>query len=218
MDFVKFMAEVEGFWGIEDYFVEAQGKTLGGDKSARLNLLMQDALSCQACSLYKTRNRLVFGEGSADADLMFIGEAPGADEDRQGRPFVGRAGQLLTRLIDKMGFDRADVYIANVLKCRPPGNRNPLPSEIFACRHFLLEQIDIIRPRVICTLGKFATELLLERKIGIKSARGRVFDFKGIKVVPTFHPAYLLRNPRDKILVWEDAKTILRILGKEINE
>ncbi len=221
--FSDMMKEIEAFWGIEDYFLPQADSTDGSsssgakedDKEARLSALYRSALECRACDLYKTRTNLVFGEGNPYAELVFVGEAPGRDEDLQGRPFVGRAGEVLTRLINKMGFDRSDVYIANVLKCRPPNNRNPLPSEIFACRHFVLEQLEIIRPKVICTLGKFSTSLLLGRNVGIKSVRGQVFDWRGMKVVPTFHPAYLLRNPKDKVLVWQDAQLILNLLGKK---
>ncbi len=228
MSFVDMIVEMEGFWGIDDYFVgnarvsdkrdfdTEKPISSGGEseKERRLNELYQEALSCRSCNLYRTRTNLVFGEGNPDADLMFVGEAPGRDEDLQGRPFVGRAGELLTRLIEKMGLSRSEVYIGNVLKCRPPNNRNPLPSEIFACKRFILAQIDIIQPKVICTLGKFSTSLLLGRKEGISSLRGKVYDYKGIKVVPTFHPAYLLRNPKDKVLVWQDAQTILKLLGR----
>ncbi len=222
MSFVDMMVEIEGFWGIEDYFcLQDQSKKIGvfadrqNEKEKRLNQLYQEALLCRSCPLWQTRTNLVFGEGNVDADLMFIGEAPGRDEDLQGKPFVGRAGELLTRLINKMGFSREEIYIGNVLKCRPPNNRNPLPSEIFACKRFILSQIEIIQPKVICTLGKFSTALLLGRKEGITSLRGKVYDYKGIKVVPTFHPAYLLRNPKDKVLVWQDAQLILKLLGRK---
>ncbi len=225
MSFVDMMVEIETFWGIEDYFIcveESEGMSSNkgdvgqdqDDKRSKLERLYREAVACRACSLWQTRTHLVFGEGDPDAELMFIGEAPGRDEDLQGRPFVGRAGELLTRLIRKMGFSRKEIYIGNVLKCRPPNNRNPLPSEIFACKRFIYAQIEIIQPKVICTLGKFSTSLLLGRKGGISSLRGKVYDYNGIKVVPTFHPAYLLRNPKDKVLVWQDAQLILKLLGK----
>ena len=226
MNFVDMMIEIETFWGIEDYFVceKDSGKLFSNEKEihkgqeskrTKLERLYKEAIACRACSLWQTRTHLVFGEGNPDAELMFIGEAPGRDEDLQGRPFVGRAGELLTRLIKKMGFSREEIYIGNVLKCRPPNNRNPLPSEIFACRRFIYAQIDIIQPKVICTLGKFSTSLLLGRKEGITSLRGKVYEYNGIKVVPTFHPAYLLRNPKDKVLVWQDAQLILKLLGRK---
>ena len=175
--------------------------------------MKKTAEDCQACQLYKRRTNLVFGSGDPGAKLMFVGEAPGADEDLKGEPFVGRAGQLLTKMIEAIGMKREEVYIANVLKCRPPNNRNPLPEEIAACCNFLLKQIRIIRPRVICTLGKFASQFLLKSEQPISALRGKFYDFNatgvdGIKLMPTFHPAYLLRNPNDKRLVWEDLKKI----------
>jgi len=145
---------------------------------------------------------------------MFIGEGPGEEEDRQGEPFVGRAGQLLTEIITKgMGLRRSDVYIANVVKCRPPGNRNPEPEEIAACQPFLLAQIDAVDPQVIVALGKFAAQTLLRTKTPITQLRGRWFDYHGIRLMPTFHPAYLLRNPGDKRLVWEDIRKVMGALG-----
>ncbi len=217
--FKDILIELEAFWGIEDIFCNKNLKRVdkeinGDDRSILLRRLYEIAVNCKECALHRSRRNLVFGEGSPYAELMFVGEAPGRDEDLQGRPFVGKAGQLLTRLINKMGFDRTEVYIANVLKCRPPQNRNPLPSEILACKHFLFKQIEIIQPKVICTLGKFSTSLLVNSNAGISALRGKVFDFNGIKVVPTFHPAYLLRNPKDKILVWQDALKILKLLGR----
>ncbi|HEB75740.1 MAG TPA: uracil-DNA glycosylase, partial [Nitrospirae bacterium] len=147
------------------------------------------------------------------ARLMFVGEAPGEQEDLQGRPFVGKAGELLTRLIEKMGFGRDGVYIANTVKCRPPGNRNPLDDEIAACMPFLERQIEIIGPRVIMTLGSVATRALLGDVGSISKARGKTFRYRGIPVVPTFHPSYLLRNPKSKWLTWNDAQAVLRLLG-----
>ncbi|OGW84713.1 MAG: uracil-DNA glycosylase [Omnitrophica bacterium RIFCSPLOWO2_01_FULL_45_10] len=159
-----------------------------------------------------TRRNSVFGSGDSKARLMFIGEAPGEEEDRQGLPFVGRAGQLLTKIIEAMGLERKDVYIANVLKCRPPNNRMPLPSEILACEENLKKQIEIIKPKVICALGKFASQTLLRTESSITALRGSFKDYFGTKVMPTYHPAYLLRNPQDKRLVWEDMKKVLREL------
>jgi len=146
---------------------------------------------------------------------MFIGEAPGEEEDIQGFPFVGRAGQLLTKIIEAMGMEREDVYIANVLKCRPPHNRMPLPTEILSCAQNIKRQVEIIKPKVICTLGKFASQTLLKTQIPITALRGKFQEYNGIKVMPTFHPAYLLRNPQDKRLVWEDMKKIRKeLLGE----
>jgi len=168
---------------------------------------------CQRCSLSQGRTNIVFGEGNPDARLVFVGEAPGADEDAQGRPFVGRAGQLLTRIIAAMGLSRKDVYICNILKCRPPGNRNPKPDEIHACEPFLRKQIQAIRPEVICALGTFAAQTLLKKEVPITALRGRFHSYQGIKVMPTYHPAYLLRNEGAKKLVWEDMQVVMKMLG-----
>jgi DNA polymerase len=157
----------------------------------------------------------VFGVGNPDADLMFVGEAPGADEDAQGVPFVGRAGQLLTKIIEAIGLTRDAVYIANVIKCRPPQNRNPEPDEVATCEPYLFRQIDLIRPRVIVALGKFGAQTLLGTLDPISRLRGRVFEYRGAKLVPTFHPAYLLRNPSSKREVWEDMKLVTRLLAGE---
>jgi DNA polymerase len=154
----------------------------------------------------------VFGDGNPEAKLVFIGEAPGRDEDVQGLPFVGAAGKLLTRIIEAMGFRRQEVYIGNILKCRPPQNRNPLPQEIAVCKHYIDEQLRIINPRFICTLGKFAAQTLLETTTPITKLRGQFFEYRDISLVPTFHPAYLLRNPSGKKLVWEDMKKIMELL------
>ncbi len=152
------------------------------------------------------------------ADLVFVGEAPGADEDAQGRPFVGRAGQLLTKIIEAMGLKREDVYICNILKCRPPGNRNPQPEEIAACEPFLIRQLEAIRPRVICALGTFAAHTLLKSEAPITVLRGRFHTYQGIPLMPTYHPAYLLRNPEAKKLVWEDVQMIMKALREEGND
>ena len=165
---------------------------------------------CQRCKLCAGRTNIVFGVGNPQAKLMFVGEGPGRDEDLQGEPFVGRAGQLLTDIITKgMGLKREDVYIANVVKCRPPENRNPAPDEVAACEPFLKKQIDLIRPQIIVALGKFAVQTLLQSKVPISKLRGNWHSYHGIKLMPTFHPAYLLRNPADKKLVWEDIKKVL---------
>jgi DNA polymerase len=147
---------------------------------------------------------------------MFIGEAPGAEEDRQGRPFVGRAGQLLTKIIEAIGLKREDVFIGNILKCRPPGNRNPSPSEIASCSSYLIRQIEFIKPKVICALGKFAAQTLLDSETTISRLRGRFYDYHGIKLMPTYHPAYLLRNSGGKKDVWHDMKLVAKELGLKI--
>lgn len=179
-----------------------------------LDALKKEVLSCKSCDLHKTRRNVVFGAGNPKTKLMFIGEAPGEEEDLQGLPFVGRAGQLLTKIIEAMGLKRSDVYIANILKCRPPNNRAPLPAEILSCRLNVKKQVGFIRPKVICTLGKFASQALLNTEKPISALRGKFCEYEGIKVMPTFHPAYLLRNPQDKRLVWEDMKKIREELSK----
>jgi len=167
---------------------------------------------CRRCPLHRTRHSLVFGEGNPEAELVFVGEAPGADEDVQGRPFVGRAGQLLTKIIGAMGMKREEVYICNILKCRPPGNRNPQPEEIAPCEPFLVRQLEAIRPRVICALGTFAAHALLKTEAPISVLRGRFHSYQGIPLMPTYHPAYLLRNPEAKKQVWEDVQRIMKML------
>jgi uracil-DNA glycosylase len=168
---------------------------------------------CTRCKLHtQGRRQIVFGVGNPDADLMFVGEAPGADEDVQGIPFVGRAGQLLTKIIEAIGLQRSDVYIANVIKCRPPGNRNPEQDEVETCEPFLFQQIDVIKPKVVVALGTFAARALLRTLDPISRLRGRVYDYRGAKLIPTFHPAYLLRNPSSKREVWEDMKLVRRLL------
>ena len=174
---------------------------------------------CRRCKLHKLgRKQIVFGVGNPNADLMFVGEAPGADEDLQGEPFVGKAGQLLTKIIEAIGLTREQVYIANVIKCRPPGNRNPEPDEVEQCEPFLFRQIDTIKPKVIVALGTFAARTLLRTLDPISRLRGRVYDYRGAKLIPTFHPAYLLRNPSSKREVWEDmkvARSLLQASGSE---
>jgi DNA polymerase len=168
---------------------------------------------CRRCKLHKLgRKQIVFGVGNPNADLMFVGEAPGADEDEQGIPFVGRAGQLLTKIIEAIGLRRDEVYIANVIKCRPPQNRNPEPDEVETCEPFLFRQIDTIKPKVIVALGTFAARTLLRTLDPISRLRGRVYDYRGAKLIPTFHPAYLLRNPSSKREVWEDMKVARGLL------
>jgi DNA polymerase len=171
------------------------------------------ALACTQCRLAKTRTQVVYGVGNPHAELMFIGEAPGKDEDLKGEPFVGRAGQLLTDIIKAMKLTRDDVYIANVIKCRPPENRNPEPDELDACRPFIKRQIELIQPKVIVTLGKFALQSLTGRASAISGARGQWTEYDGIKVMPTYHPAYLLRTPSAKKDVWQDMKKVMAELG-----
>ena len=168
---------------------------------------------CRRCKLCQGRTQIVFGTGNPRAELVFVGEAPGRDEDLKGEPFVGRAGQLLTEIITKgMKLRREDVYIANVVKCRPPENRNPEPDEIAACEPFLVKQLELIKPRIIVALGTFAAQTLLKIKTPISRLRGVWHTYHGIKVMPTLHPAYLLRNPNDKRLVWQDIQAVLREL------
>jgi DNA polymerase len=164
---------------------------------------------CTRCKLSGGRQNIVFGVGNANAPLVFVGEAPGADEDKQGEPFVGAAGQLLTKMIIAMGLQREDVYICNIIKCRPPGNRNPEPDEIAACEPFLKQQLAAIRPRMIVCLGKFATQCLLRSDASISQLRGRFHAYEGIPLMPTFHPAYLLRNPASKREVWADLQLVM---------
>jgi uracil-DNA glycosylase len=171
---------------------------------------------CSRCKLHTLgRTQVVFGVGDPNADLMFVGEAPGADEDIQGEPFVGRAGQLLTKIIEAIGLRREDVYIANVIKCRPPGNRNPEPDEVEQCEPFLFRQIDTVKPKVIVALGKFAAQCLLRSNDPITRIRGREFKYRDAILIPTYHPAYLLRTPSAKREVWEDMKRVRAILGGE---
>ena len=178
-----------------------------------LEVVRQDLGECQRCRLWKRRSYIVFGEGSPNARLMFVGEGPGFDEDQTGKPFVGAAGQLLTKIIQAMQLNRADVYIANIIKCRPPGNRTPLPDEIKTCLPFLHRQIEVIKPQFICTLGSVAAQALLQTKSPISRLRGNWRTSMGIRVMPTYHPAYLLRNPDRKRDVWEDIKLIMKELN-----
>lgn len=180
--------------------------------------LEETILNCQKCPLAQTRTHAVPGEGDLNAELMFIGEAPGRDEDMQGRPFVGRAGQLLTKIIHAMKFQRDEVYITNIVKCRPPGNKNPQGIEIASCKDYLLAQIELINPKVIVTLGKVAADFFIRSSLGITALRGDFYDFDNIKVMPTFHPSYLIRNEGNKNLkkmVWEDMKKVMAFLGKK---
>jgi len=192
-----------------------RGRRGVADKESSMVLLRDEIGDCRRCKLSQKRTHIVFGEGNADARLMFIGEAPGREEDIQARPFVGEAGMLLTRLIEKMGLKRENVYIANIVKCRPPLNRDPERDEIEQCRGFLERQIDIISPDIIMSLGRIAASTLMgNEKLKITAIRGKIFDYRGIPLVPTFHPAYLMRNPKDKWLTWNDAQKVLEILER----
>ncbi len=168
---------------------------------------------CTRCKLSKGRTKIVFGTGSPKAQLMFVGEGPGRDEDLSGEPFVGRAGKLLTDMIKAMGLQREDVYIANIVKCRPPDNRQPEQDEVAACSPFLMRQIDVIQPKVICTLGNTPTQTLMQTTQGISRFRGEWFEFRNAKLMPTYHPAYLLRNPAAKADVWKDLQKVMAVLG-----
>lgn len=205
VDKLKAYMKLEKEAGVSEYYFAKAPSGLG--------TLKTEVSICEKCGLSRTRKNVVFGAGNDKAKLVFVGEAPGEDEDIQGLPFVGRAGQLLTKIIEAMGLSRKDVYIANILKCRPPDNRPPAPEEILACRDNLRRQIDMIKPRVICTLGKFASQTLLNTETPISALRGKFGTYNGIKVMPTFHPAYLLRNPGEKKFVWEDMKKVMRELS-----
>ena len=189
---------------------------VGGNSVAQLAAIREDIGECVRCKLCALgRKQIVFGVGNPNANLMFVGEAPGRDEDIQGIPFVGRAGQKLTQIIEAIGLKREDVYIANVIKCRPPENRNPEPDEVEQCEPFLFRQVDTIKPKVIVALGTFAAKSLLKSNESISRLRGRVFEYRGAKLVPTFHPAFLLRNPSCRREVWEDMKKVRALLNGE---
>jgi len=177
-----------------------------------LDDIRNDLGDCTRCKLHSGRTTLVFGAGNPDAALMFVGEGPGRDEDLQGVPFVGRAGQLLTKIIASIGLTRDEVYIANVVKCRPPSNRNPEPDEVHTCEPFLFRQLDTIQPKVVVALGAFAVRTLLRTDQAISRLRGQVYDYRGAKLVPTFHPAFLLRSPDRRRDVWEDMKKVRALL------
>jgi len=196
---------------------QAEDVVLFKSPADALVAIRNDIGDCTRCKLHTLgRRQVVFGVGNPQADLMFVGEAPGADEDIQGEPFVGRAGQLLTKIIEAIGLSRGDVYIANVIKCRPPQNRNPEQDEVETCEPFLFKQIDVIQPKVIVALGTFAARGLLRTLDPISRLRGRVFEYRGAKLIPTFHPAYLLRNPASKREVWEDMKLVKRLINSEV--
>jgi uracil-DNA glycosylase len=203
--------------GVEDLYLDtavpAASSSVSAGSTADLAALAKLLEGCPRCKLSKSRTNIVFGQGNPKADLMFVGEAPGRDEDEQGLAFVGRAGQLLTKIVEAMGYQRDDVFIANVLKCRPPNNRNPEPDEVASCRPFLEEQIRLIAPKVIVTLGTFAAQALLETDESIGRLRGRWRNARGVRVMPTFHPAFLLRSPERKKDVWEDMKLVRDFLS-----
>ncbi len=181
-----------------------------------LEKIASDLYGCQRCKLCCTRNSIVIGDGHPQSSIVFIGEGPGEQEDLQGKPFVGKAGQLLDRMMAAIQLDRTQVYIANVVKCRPPGNRNPEPDEIQACSQFLNRQIDLIQPKVIVALGKFAAQTLLKTDERISNLRGKFYPYRSSKLMPTFHPAYLLRNPASKREAWSDLQQVAQELGIEI--
>jgi DNA polymerase len=218
---IKMALETDLNLGLEElYLPQDQNLELKRSENKRSKMTLEDlekkVQECKKCPLYKTRTNYVLGEGNPRARLMFIGEAPGRDEDLQGRPFVGRAGKLLTKIIEAMGLKREDVYIGNILKDRPPNNRNPQEDEIKACIPYLKEQIEIIQPKVICALGTFAAQRLLEMETPISRLRGKFYLYEGIKFMPTYHPAYLLRNPKEKKAVWEDMQLIMQELGLKV--
>jgi DNA polymerase len=197
--------------------VSESSKEFSNDKHGQLRDLQENMGNCMLCRLSQGRKSIVFGEGNPDADLMFIGEGPGREEDLQCRPFVGEAGKVLNSLIRKMGFKREDVYIANIVKCRPPSNRDPERDEMEACSPFLEKQISIIQPKIIMALGRISAQRLLDVQTPISKMRGRFYLFQGIPVMPTFHPAYLMRNPKDKWLTWEDAQMVIEKLKSKPN-
>ena len=204
--------------GITEFYREApvlQKAPANPEQQTLLEALrLSEIGQCTRCKLHNRRKTIVFGEGNPSANLMLIGEAPGADEDVQGRPFVGRAGQLLMQMIKAIGFQRSDVYIANVLKCRPPDNRPPEPDEIAQCSPFLMKQVSIIQPKIILALGTFAAQLLLESKSSISYLRNRVYDMPYGRVIATYHPSFLLRSPQKKPEAWEDLKLVKRLLDE----
>lgn len=195
--------------------VDVDTQKLSLDFSFALSSIESTFANCQNCHLESSRINVVFGDGNPKADLVFVGEAPGREEDLKGEPFVGKAGQLLTKIIEAIGLKREDVYICNVVKCRPPENRNPLPEEIEACKPILLRQLEVIKPKAICALGKFAAQTLLNTETSISALRGTFRDYYNIPLMPTYHPAYLLRNPSMKRAVWEDVKLIKKRLNSQ---
>lgn len=209
---------LETLWesDIEEVFLPPSKKMSASKDGTRDELvkLREEVLRCTRCDeLVRNRHTVVFGSGDPRAQLVFVGEAPGAEEDRQGLPFVGRAGQLLTKMIEAMGLKREEVFIANVLKCRPPNNRPPQPQEIQNCESYWVRQMALIRPKVICALGTFAAQTLLKTPVPISSLRGKIHSYEGTPVICTFHPSYLLRNPAEKKKSWEDLKRLRSLLN-----
>jgi len=214
---VKLHLEYLKEMGIRDIVCsERWGHSISEKKAFTLKEIRDQLGDCKRCKLHRTRKTLVFGEGNEKAKLMLIGEGPGYDEDVQGRPFVGKAGQLLTNILHHIGLQRHEVYITNIIKCRPPNNRNPEPDEIESCRPFLLKQIEAIKPQLICALGTFSAQALLQTEAKITLLRGKFYDLSGIRIIPTYHPAYLLRNPEKKKEVWRDMKLIAKTLAGEL--
>jgi len=212
--------ELSGFDVIaerQSYQVSEAKGAFASSKEIALKDLQKEIGDCQRCRLSKGRKNIVFGEGDPDAELMFIGEGPGREEDLQARPFVGDAGKVLTSLIKKMGLKRDNVYIGNIVKCRPPSNRDPEEDEIAICKPFIERQIEIIEPKVIMALGRISAQNLVGLKIPISKLRGKFYSYKNIPVMPTFHPAYLIRNPKDKWLTWEDAQQVLKKLKQKLD-
>lgn len=201
--------ELERLLGVDALMLGPLLQPAGGSEEAELAAVAEQVAVCSGCGLHKERTHTVFARGNPQAELMFIGEAPGREEDLQGDPFVGPAGKLLDRMIAAMGLQRGEVYVANILKCRPPNNRDPRPDEIEACYPFLKRQIELVAPRVICTLGRPASNTLLQTSASMGSLRGRWHSFNGIRLMPTYHPAYLLRSPGQKRKAWEDLKLIM---------
>ncbi len=219
---LRFLKEI----GVEDVFKApppparpVRTKPAGPETEAAMTAVREEILACRKCGLAAGRTQSVPGEGRTSTPLMFVGEGPGRDEDQQGRPFVGRAGQLLTKIIAAMTFDRGDVFIANIVKCRPPDNRVPQRAEVESCTPYLLRQIALINPRVIVTLGKTATEFFLPEVAGnMTSIRGRFYEWNGVQIMPTFHPSYLIRNEGDKVIrkmVWDDMQKVMSLLGRK---
>ena len=217
LEFIRVLAEDEPEIILEPGTADDLGQ-IGVDDSAALSDLERKTSTCTLCRLAKTRQNVVFGTGDPRAELMFIGEAPGADEDRLGEPFVGRAGKLLTKMLKSIGYERSEVYIANILKCRPPGNRDPEQEEVDACLPYLKQQISLIQPKFIIALGKVAARRLLDFSptVSLKSLRGRIFKFNSEPLIVTYHPAALLRSPGLKVQAWEDLQFLMKLVKGEI--
>lgn len=215
----QFYATEQGF-GVEEIsytqIEKFKKSVMNPEESNPWETLRAKALACTACALSKDRKKVVFGEGNIHADLMFVGGAPGQEEDEAGRPFIGEAGQLLTKIIQAMNLKRDDVYITHCVKCHPVDDRNPSSDEVASCDPFLARQIQLVQPKIICALGKFSTQILLQTEVSIAELRGKFTDYLGIKIMPTFDPSHLLKNPSDKILVWQDMQAILHELGLPI--